>query len=87
MCWFYAFFCDKGKRRNDVEKGFGKMQTQNRLLDEIAGMALKALGRLDKLGDPLQKMKDLCELPEKFKSLEKEIEILSQKIDASEKDA
>ncbi len=63
------------------------MQTQNRLLDEIAGMALKALGRLDKLGDPLQKMKDLCELPEKFKSLEREIEILSQKIDSSEKDA
>ena len=63
------------------------MQTQNRLLDEIAGMALKALGRLDKLGDPLQKMKDLCELPEKIKSLEKEIEILSQKINSSEKDA
>lgn len=62
------------------------MQTQNRLLDEIAGFALKALGRIDKLGLSLEKMKDLCDVPEKLKSLEREVEILSQKIDSSEKD-
>jgi len=62
------------------------MQTQNRLLDEIAGIALKALGGIDKLGSPLQKIKELCDLPEKINALEKEIETLSQKIDSAEKD-
>lgn len=63
------------------------MQTQNRLLDEIAGLALRALGCMDQVGGAFQKLKDLCEVSEKLKSLEREVEILSQKIGHSEKDS
>ena len=63
------------------------MQTQNRWLDEIAGLALKALGQLDTLGLSVQKIKELCDMPERIKSLEQEIQRLSEQLNGSDQNA
>lgn len=57
------------------------MQAHNRILDEVAGFALKALGRLDKLGVSFEKLKEICDMPQKIKALEQEVARLSEQVE------
>ena len=57
------------------------MHTQNKFLDEMAGLALKTLGHLDKAGASFQKIKDLCDMAQRIEFLEKEVSCLSKRLD------